>query len=218
MTEDAIGRHVRDAITAFSPPYPHDMVRTRLAALRRVPARRPGRRDVRVAVSAALALAVVAATAAIAVPIAIPDPMIRALDRVGVHLRGKTMVPIESREVSLDEARAAAGFPVLVPLGVRVVRVLLSTEQRHRRSAVSLVLQDDRGSQVQLEESRAVAEPPGRAVGRSYQYEPNGRLIELRTIRWAIGETRLRMDLYDARSRTFAERVRGGPFGRSALR
>jgi hypothetical protein len=210
MTEEMIGRRLRDAVAAFEPPaYPGDRIVTRAAAFRRAPA--PARR-LRVAGAfavAALALAI-AGSAAFARPNVLSDGVIRALDRVGIHLRARPMTLLDTHEVSLDEARAAANFPVVVPLNVRVVRVLLSTDPRHR-SLVSLVLQDGHGSQVQLDETRAVLQPTGK-LQPAYLIDANGRITKLESVRWTLGQTRLLIVPFDAKSRDFADRVRRGAF------
>ncbi len=74
--------------------------------------------------------------------------------------RSAGWVSLEVRDVSLDEARAAAGFAVAVPLNVRLVKTTLAVDAPRRRAFVGLVLADERGNQVVLEESRVDSHRP----------------------------------------------------------
>jgi hypothetical protein len=109
-------------------------------------------------------LAIVGVSAAIAVPPDIPDRVVRAFERAGVHLRNRNWIPLETREVSLDEARAAADFTVLMPHNVRLVKTLLAVDAARRRAFVSLVLEVPGRNQLVLEESRVdLRHPPARS-------------------------------------------------------
>jgi hypothetical protein len=156
----------------------------------------------------AFGLAVLAASAALAVPNVLPDRVVRAFARLGVHLRGPGWISLETREVSLDEARAAADFAVVVPVNVRLVKTLLSSDAVHHRAFVELVLQDDRQRQLDLSEFRA--DPRRPYVSRpAVRVDADGRVHQLApSIAWRIGDTQLQVTPYDARSRAFAEQLR----------
>lgn len=212
MNEDMIAGRVHDAVEACEiPPYPRAAVFARLAAPRAVEgrARRP---VVATAVLAAAALAIVAASAAVAVPQAIPDRVLRALDRVGIHLRGKQWIALEVRDASLDEARSTADFTVVVPRNVRIVRTNVATDPVHHHTLIGFVLQYDGRSQIGLDEARVVPPRPGHGTRSrdniSYRVEANGKVIPERIVVWTIGNARLTMVPYDAKSRAFAESVR----------
>jgi hypothetical protein len=209
MTEDLLARHVRAAVESFDvPAYPTRSLSVAPAA---GGATVVGRRRRNVYANAALAaciLAIVGVSAAIAVPPDIPDRVVRAFERAGVHLRNRNWIPLETREVSLDEARAAADFTVLMPHNVRLVKTLLAVDAARRRAFVSLVLEVPGRNQLVLEESRVdLRHPPGR--GPIIQVNAAGRVRKLPPpIAWRVGDTQLTIGPYDARSRAFAERLR----------
>jgi hypothetical protein len=208
MTEDVIARRVRDAVESFAvPAYPGEAP-GRPAACGAKVARPRRRRVFAYAALVAFGLAVLAASAALAVPNVLPDRVVRAFARLGVHLRGPGWISLETREVSLDEARAAADFAVVVPVNVRLVKTLLSSDAVHHRAFVELVLQDDRQRQLDLSEFRA--DPRRPYVSRpAVRVDADGRVHQLApSIAWRIGDTQLQVTPYDARSRAFAEQLR----------
>jgi len=191
MTEELIALRMGDALRAFDvPAYPHEAVAARIAAPRDDQFR--ARSRALIGVFAALVLAVVAAgSAAFAVPAALPDSVLRLFDNLGGHLPGRPMLALQSRAVSLAEARAQTDFSILVPLGVRVERVRLSTDRRHKTFA-SLVLQDGHGSQIELEETPAVPIIAGAKQQPSFQIESNGRRVPPANSSWvAVADSRL---------------------------
>jgi hypothetical protein len=153
MTQEIIGCRVHDALSAFeTPAYPSHAIAARVAASG-APRARTRPRALSGAFTALALTLIAAGSAAFAVPSVLPDRTLRLLDSVGIHLRSRPILALDTRQVSLAEARSQADFPVLVPLGARIVRVLLSSDRRHH-TFVSVVLQDGRGSQIQLEETR----------------------------------------------------------------
>ena len=191
MTEEFIGRRMGDALHAFEvPAYPSEAVAARTATPRDLRVR--ARSRALIGVFAALVLAVVAAgSAAFAVPAALPNSVLRLFDNFGVHLPGRPMLALQSRTVSLAEARAQSDFPILVPLGVRVERVRLSTDRRHKTFA-SLVLQDGHGSQIELEETRADHRLTDAKHQPSFQIASSGRSAPPPNSSWvAVENSRL---------------------------
>lgn len=206
MTEEMIACRVRAAVESFTvPAYPG--IERPLPATTTQP-RRAWRQALVYGTLVAFALAVLAVSAAVAVPTVLPDRIVRALARAGIHLDLARFVPVQTRQVSLAEARAAADFPVLVPSTVRLVRTLLAVDAVHHRTFVDVVLQDDRGGQIQLSESRV--DPRHPPVRRPVlEIDSRGRVRKLPPpIIWQLGETQLMIGPYDPRSRAFADRVR----------
>lgn len=205
MIEDTLGRRIRGAIESFDlPPYP-------VGSMRPLP--KDGstssprtRHRLAFALVAAGALAILGASAALAVPNVFSDRLLRAFDRVGIHLRGAHLVTLDTRVVSLDEARAAAGFEIIVPPNARLVKTMLSMDRARRGVFVVLVLEDER-QQVALAESRFDPRHPDVAKP-AFRVNADGSVRQLAApVVWRIGETQLEITPYDARSRAFAERL-----------
>ena len=187
MTQEIVGSRIHDALSAFeTPPYPFQSIAARIAAgagTRALP-----RRRALTGAFAALALAIVAAgSAAFAVPSVLPEKTLRLLDIIGVHLGGRTILALETRQVTLAEARSQADFPVVVPLGVRIARVMLNTDRRHH-TFVGLVLQDGGGLQIVLDETRSDHRLTEGKFQPAFQIDSSGRSVAPRGSWIAVGK------------------------------
>ena len=217
MTEEIMAGRVRAAIESFTVPvYPIGV--GRYVAPPKTTAHSRLRRVLAYGTMVACVLAVAAVSAAVAVPTVVPDRIVRALARAGIHLKTADFVAVDTRQVSLAQARAAANFPVLMPSNVRLVRTLLAVDAVHHRTFVDVVLQDGRGGQIQITESRADPRHPP-AHSPILRIDNDGSVHKLPPpIVWNIGETQLMIGPYDRGSRAFAERLRRATFisGRSS--
>jgi hypothetical protein len=212
MNEDALAARVRDAVGALgAPAYPAGAVARRIAAPARVTRRAIRPRAAFAAVAVALAAAGVAASAGATAP-AVSEHFRALLSALGLPVKNARIVP--ARTVSLDEAKAAVPFSIIVPAGVRLVRTTLNEDASGYRS-VDLVLGYGARSQIVLDESPAhdphrTAEFEGTAIAvrRGSAPQHGGLPQHVALLSWRVGRTRLVMMPYDEASHAFAMRVR----------
>jgi len=212
MTEEMLAQRVRAAIEAFHVPAypPNTTTSARLTAVQLVRPRH--HRAFVYAAIATCALAIFATSAAFAVPPAFSDRVIRAFESVGVHLRGAQVRSLDSREVSLEEARAAADFAVVVPVDIRLVKTLLTNDAARHHVFVTLVFEDDRRNQLVLSEERVnPRHPPSHFP--AFRINNDGSVRRLPpAIAWRLGDTQLQLNPYGTASQALAERIRRATF------
>jgi hypothetical protein len=207
VNEESLARRVRSAVESFElPSYPAGFPPALHGRGAASPVR--ARHRLAFALTAAVALAILGASAAFAVPNVLPDRLLRAFDRVGIHLRGAHFVSLDTRVVSLDEARGAADFAVIVPSNERLVKTSLSIDAVHHHALVALLFEDEGRNQIVLSESRV--DPRHPYVAKPvFRVEADGHVRELPPpVAWRIGDTWLTIGPYDARSRAFAGRLK----------
>lgn len=209
MNEEMLAARVRDAVEEIGvPAYPAAVVARRVAQT--IPARsaRPRLRPATAFASLAVAVAIaIGATAAAQSP-GVTERMRAILAGMGVPMKNARIVV--GRTVTLDEARAAVSFPIVVPSGVPLVRTTLTEDPKTGYTSVGLILRYGERSQIALDES------PARDARRKYEFEGGVNLSRrgaaerrlVTVLSWRVGGTRLVMVPYDAASRAFAKQVR----------
>lgn len=208
MNEEMLASRVRDAVERIGvPAYPATPIARGIAEAFTARRARPRLRPATAFASLALAGAVViGATAAAQSSV---TQRIRAM-LAGMGLPTKNARIIVGRTVTLDEARAAVPFPIVVPPGVPLVRTTLNEDSNTGYTSVDLILRYGARSEIVLDESRA------RDAHRTYEFEGTTKISRrgaaqrplVTALSWRVGKTRLVMLPYDSASTAFAKHVR----------
>jgi hypothetical protein len=204
MTSDPLAQRVRNAVEVFAvPALPSASIAARIAAEPAV-ARAPKRS--RPVVAFAGGAAVLAAALAVAVPTAdkwMTPAYFATLKRLTghdfSHARAYDVAPM-----TLEQARRQTTFPIVAPLGKRVLNAIVLPHDE----GVSLIVAVDYRGQAELRETWVGAKRPvwdSKLEGVGIHSDGSIRRFNIR--RWRIGRIQFSMPMFTLEYHRYAEEV-----------